>query len=142
MGRNAGEQLFLKTNCALLLEPALRMQNSISSINREDDWGYRHQTATLAQLLATCMCWAHPCCHKNILAFPHPTLPLCLLLFKAMPKGGTPCCRQWLSRALHPPGQWLLCCTGQQQNPASFPRGCRLLSVLARIQIAMGTFAL
>lgn len=69
---------------------------------------------------------------KTSLQLPHPALPLCLLLFKAMPKGGTSCCRQWLSRALHPSGHWLFCCTGQQQNHNSFPRGCRILSTLAR----------
>lgn len=40
-----------------LLEPALKVQNLISNINRTDNWEYKHHIVTLRQLCR---------CHSNV----------------------------------------------------------------------------
>lgn len=120
------------------------------------DGTYQAQTSThpsqpQAGLPSGCSCWAKPCHHLSSLTAPHPARPLHLLLLKPYAKRRKPFkerpfCRQSLSRALHPPGQWLRCCpvkptpAAQDSSKALTPSqgDAGLLSHLPEIQVETG----
>ena len=104
-----------------------------------------HMSQTQAGLPSACMCWAKPCCHLSSLTASTPSSA-----FASPPTQG-PCQKEET-----PQGETLLqtiveqsppstravaellpskahtTYIGQQQSPESFPRGCRLLTMLAR----------